>query len=483
MEENKHSKEVSSNGIHNAKVAHKENQHPVLHKVLDHVLTVVVCVAFYLLIPIFLPLSLAFRVYRAQIHKRLHARNKLTLMSGSDAMMQADTQENRMVINALLTMRGKLDIAAHQERCMERMVKARNDYGDLNFPKMGQYANQLLHRDVWMNETDFKIEEHLFIHPEQAPEDKSELGTFIGDICSRPLPACKSPWQILYLRTHEPDLFIALFRVHHIIADGISLVRMVTTCMTDDVPDMGVVKRFGTSTKWKKVAQLLYQGPLILLKSIAWPADHSVLHGATLSGQKLVMWSDPISLNLIKRIKNATATTVNDVVVSCLAGAFRNYFLKHQSTMPDDISAYIPVDIRPPHGRIVLDNQFSLVFLSLPLTSSNSMETLKKTQERMGAIKWMASTLLTWIAKKCSMVLSNVPGPSEPLHLLGNKIEDIMFWPPCMANVGLGVSIFSYSGNVRIGVLSDKNLLTNPDLLVQEFVKKVNELATELKLE
>ena len=52
-----------------------------------------------------------------------------------------------------------------------------------------------------------------------------------------------------------------------------------------------------------------------------------------------------------------------------------------------------------------------------------------------------------------------------------------------MCFAALGVSIFSYAGHVRIGVMADRAVLTNPDLLVQEFVKKVHQLANELKVE
>ena len=72
-----------------------------------------------------------------------------------------------------------------------------------------------------------------------------------------------------------------------------------------------------------------------------------------------------MDLDLIKRMKNATGTTVNDILMTCLAGGFHEYFNKFASHMPADILTYVPVDIRPPNAKLVLDNQFALVFLKV----------------------------------------------------------------------------------------------------------------------
>lgn len=433
----------------------------IILNVLDGIFVVATSVTFYLLLPFLLPISLIFRIYRNYVNDKLTERNgdSILLMPGLDALMATDSTENRLVINSLLKMKGDLNLDLVKKLTLQRMVDAKNDYGGKAFPKLTMFPNQLLHRDVWMEELNFNIDDHIFIHETKAPKDKRKLGTFIGDLCSSPLPSAKSPWQLVYLRSEDPkdDFYFLLFRVHHAIADGVSLVRMVVTKMADKVPAIAEVRRFGTRNKWKKYLTAAIVGPSMLLKRLAWPADHSILHGQKLSGQKIVAWSDAIELDLIKRMKTATQTTVNDVLMACLAGAFRSYFQKHQSSPPKDVSAYIPVDLRPPKGKIVLDNQFGLVFLHLPLDSESCLDTLKSTRDRMNAVKsspeplintltvrylnarmpkWLCSVFLTWMARKCTMILSNVPGPSEKLTIAGDTIDEIMFWPPGRNNVG-----------------------------------------------
>jgi hypothetical protein len=72
--------------------------------------------------------------------------------------------------------------------------------------------------------------------------------------------------------------------------------------------------------------------------------------------------------------------------------------------------------------------------------------------------------------------MTNVPGPREVLYLAGNPIREIFFWVPQSGRVGLGVSIFSYAGHVRMGVGTDAGLVPDPEAIVQGFQEEYEEL-------
>ena len=287
----------------------------------------------------------------------------------------------------------------------------------------------------------------------------------IGEICSTPLPVNKSPWQFIILNPGqghpECDKFhYAVFRLHHSIADGVSLVRVFLKHMVDQPSSEGSTRRFGTRHFMRKAIRAAFEGPHLLLSRLTRSADKNIVHGSRLSGVKSFSWSEPIDLELIKQIKNATGSTVNDVLVSCLASAFRRYFERYSTATPKDILAYVPVDIRPSSGKITLDNQFALVFLDLPLDEENPVETLRKTKRRMDRIKaspepvinalavtycmnrlpsWLSELAFDWTAAKSSLVLSNVPGPQKKLKIASTTLESMIFWPPQRTNVGKSV--------------------------------------------
>jgi hypothetical protein len=70
---------------------------------------------------------------------------------------------------------------------------------------------------------------------------------------------------------------------------------------------------------------------------------------------------------------------------------------------------------------------------------------------------------------KATAVMTNVPGPREPLYLAGQPIRGVMFWVPQSGRLGLGVSILSYNGQVTLGVASDLSLIPDPERIIAGF--------------
>jgi diacylglycerol O-acyltransferase len=77
--------------------------------------------------------------------------------------------------------------------------------------------------------------------------------------------------------------------------------------------------------------------------------------------------------------------------------------------------------------------------------------------------------LMQFFGAKSSLVLTNVPGPPQPLYLAGRRLDRIMFWVPQSGRLGLGVSILSYAGEVMVGVASDAGLVPDPERIVAGF--------------
>ena len=80
----------------------------------------------------------------------------------------------------------------------------------------------------------------------------------------------------------------------------------------------------------------------------------------------------------------------------------------------------------------------------------------------------MGRFLVDFYARKCSAVMSNVPGPQEPLTVAGSKIRAMLFWVPQRADIGIGLSILSFSGEVRVGLFADRALVDDPAELIDD---------------
>jgi WS/DGAT/MGAT family acyltransferase len=238
----------------------------------------------------------------------------------------------------------------------------------------------------------------------------------------------------------------------------------------------------------------------VLSKYMIMSSDPNSAFKGKLGVRKRVAWTEPMSLDKIKTVGRAISTaTLNDVLIATVTGAMRRY-LKSRNTRVNelDLRVTVPVNIRKPGTEFELGNKFSLVFLPLPVHLKDPILRLKEVKRRMDRLKTSPDPLINFallsvmgylppvLAKrasaffgnKASGVLTNVPGPRQPLYLAGQKIENFMFWVPRSGKIGLGISIFSYDGKVTVGVASDEGLMPDPEILLEGFEDEFNSLLT-----
>jgi len=88
----------------------------------------------------------------------------------------------------------------------------------------------------------------------------------------------------------------------------------------------------------------------------------------------------------------------------------------------------------------------------------------------------MQKPALELFSRKASAVLTNVPGPAEPLYLAGAKVREMMAWVPQTGSVGMGISIISYNGKVFSGLITDNRLVPDPRNVVADFRREFENL-------
>jgi diacylglycerol O-acyltransferase / wax synthase len=272
----------------------------------------------------------------------------------------------------------------------------------------------------------------------------------------------------------------------------------------------------GTRAAWKRGAELISapitvgdlvrggaRGAAALSRLALMPSDPpSVFRGAR-GTVKRAAWSDPIPLEEVKAMGRAMESTINDVLLAALAGSLRRY-QEERGGPVEDLRAFIPVNLRPLDEPIPreLGNRFGLVFLDLPVKEVEPRKRLRELKQRMDALKRSPEAALTFgmlgmvgmapaaveraavevLAAKGTLIMTNVPGPRNPVYLAGTKLAGLMFWVPQSGKVGLGVSIFSYAGQVTMGVSVDAGLVPDPHRLVIDFKDELRALASSAGL-
>ena len=463
-------------------------------------------------------------------------RNTQTLSNVDTAWLNLDEPTNMMMITGVMTFRKPINLDHLQAVIEHRWLK---------FDRFSQRLvrpNGAAAKPYWETDPYFDIRSHFHRIALPAPGDQEALQQMVSDLMSTPLDFSKPLWQF-HLVENYGDGCAIVARIHHSIADGLALIYVLLSLsdMTPDAPwpeadldleeddDGGIfsgalgalfrhsrslLRTAGTISgkvvrgSWStirdpnKAMRLAHSGAdagYATSRLLLRPDDPQTTFRGALGAVKKGAWSRPVPLKDVKRIKNATRTTVNDVLVSAMAGALRRYMLD-KGDEPLDFRTTIPVNMRTPQEMGQLGNKFGLVFLNLPISIADPLDRLAEVHVRMEELKRSAEAgvilatlnvvgmspsqvqdvIVSILARKASGVLTNVPGPPIPLFLAGREIEDIMFWAPQAGRLGLGISILSYAGKVYLGVATDVNIIPDPETVIKGFYEELDLLLTTI---
>ncbi len=248
------------------------------------------------------------------------------------------------------------------------------------------------------------------------------------------------------------------------------------------------------------VAGLVRDGRQLLRDAAAMalmPDDSRTLLKGHGSGRKVVAWCEPLPLEDVKAVSKALGASVNDVLLASVAGSIGNY-LRDMGDDPTgkDIRALVPVNLRPIEDAWQLGNRFGLVPLLVPVGIANPIERLQVVRARMTALKfgyqpllaygilgvsgllnlWGQQALSNLFLNKTTAVMTNVPGPTEPIRVYGATVRQNIAWVPSSGDVGIGVSIISYAGGVQFGLVTDHKLCPQPSRIIDRFAQEFDQL-------
>ena len=420
----------------------------------------------------------------------------LERMKPQDGMWLQDTPANLMVINSVLTV-DHMDLETLRRLWYERVVQAD---GGKRYPRFTKRVVTGPRGLCWQEHTAFDLTDHIFEAPGAAEiNSKEKLQDYVGDLASKPLPRELPLWQLHLIPELVPGVSAVITRIHHCMGDGIALVPVLFSLMDRDDPSVEAFAnpqppqvgagKSGRSKVAVGLAAALAGGPVLLGKAIA-PRDKSSMHGPKCSGEKRVAWTDEIDLGAIKALKNALGATVNDVLMACVAGAFRRYAEQHTGEPLKRFRVSMPVNVRWPTEPLLMENRFATVLLKLPAHIRDVRERVMATKKRMDRLKRsvepivmfgaqnillhalpsaVGRKLVNFYGNKTTCVLTNVPGPQVPLSVGGRRLRGMVFWVPQRDLIGIGVSILSFAGKLRVGVVADTALLPDPGDLIAAF--------------
>ncbi len=445
------------------------------------------------------------------------------------AWLRMDRPQNLMMICGVLQFRDRVSLARLRNVIGERF---------LSFRRFRQRAVEMSGMAFWETDRHFDIERHVVHTALPGNAGRKELQDLVSRLSTTPLDPARPMWQFHLVDNYAGGSAV-IVRIHHSYADGIALVRVMLS-MTDAAPNgppampfaprplrraepddvlgqllapfsgaMDTARKIGATILEKgvglwsdpsKAVALAGQGTALtaeIAKLVLMPQDsHTRFKGAPGIGKR-VAWADPLPLADVKTIGKALGASVNDILLSSVAGAIRAYLVdKGDAVDGVMIRALVPVNLRPMEKAYKLGNQFGLVFLELPIGIENPVERLYAVRANMNALKGsfqpvlalgllaamgaapkaLQEVLLYALARNATSVMTNVPGPQESLYLAGKRIESMMVWVPQSGDIGMGVSILSYHGAVQFGLITDRGMCPDPEAIIERFAGEFEKL-------
>jgi WS/DGAT/MGAT family acyltransferase len=389
-------------------------------------------------------------------------------------------------------------------------------------------------RPVWVDDPHFNLTYHVRHTALPRPGGEDELKRLAGRVFSQALDRSRPLWELWLVEGLQDGRFALLSKTHHALVDGVSGVD-IATVMFDTAPDPmpvappehgwqprplptgaqlladALVERATAPGEIARGVRAVFRGPrqvaamageaLIGLGATAWagvnaapPSPFNVRIGP----HRRFTWVQG-DLDAFKQIKNSLGGTVNDAVLTVVAGALGRYLRLHGHPTDDLVlKAMVPVSVRADVERGALGNRVAAMWAPLPVGLKDPIQRLLVIRRQMDGIKEsgqaVGAQVLTQLSgfapptimaqaarlqarqRLFNLVVTNVPGPQIPLYVLGRELEALYPMVPLALNTALGIAIMSYNGQLNFGLTADFDALADVETLAEELRSSIEEL-------
>ncbi len=426
------------------------------------------------------------------------------------AWLRMDSPDNLMVINGLLMFDEPMSREDFRSILEERLIRLHRRFRQRPVVKGGAY--------LWEELPQLDMGYHFTTLPGISENpDETEVRAAIGRLIPAPLDADKPLWRFFFIPVFGSGTAV-MVKVHHSYADGIALISVLDSIADQSVLHSSPAANFKFPKRQPRSGAALDKA-VFAVSSLAFYAgfsaawlyealrvslarpDSKTAYKRKLTPQKQVGWAPSLDIVEVKQISKAMGCTMNDVILGCVAGSLRRYLERIGEPVNGvRLRATVPVNLRPLDEALQLGNRFGLVYLDLPvgeptiqrrvLAVRRCMQKLKSGMQAqmsynvLGILGFFPRAVekffLDFFSSKASAVMTNVPGPAEPVFLKGKKLAKPMFWVPQSGGIGIGVSILSYDNKVEFGFVADAALVPDPQAMIDDFVDEFASIRREI---
>ena len=354
----------------------------------------------------------------------------------------------------------------------------------------------------WEPDGLFDLEHHVRRSALPQPGRVLELLALCSRLHSTLLDRKRPLWEMHLIEGLADGRYAAYFKVHHALVDGVSALRLLNRMMSPDPDERDMKPPWAALPRKRRqredgartdvardalrlVGETVGLGPALVRTvqraireqtgTMSLSAPKSMLNVPITGARRFAAQSWP--MERIRRVGKATDSTVNDVVLAMCAGALRRYLLGMDALPDSPLIAMVPVSL---HGEDTGSsdggNAVGTVMCNLATHVADPAERLvainRSMQEGKEALKSMtpmqillmsaigvsplailpALGLSGSVRPPFNLVISNVPGPREPLYWNGARLDGLYPLSIPLDGQALNITCTSYSHEIAFGL-------------------------------
>ena len=364
---------------------------------------------------------------------------------------------------------------------------------------------------AWVDDTSFDIRRHVRLASEPV-SDREDVLALAGKVMAERLDHTRPLWCIDFAGPFDDGRTALVMRIHHSLADGVTALRLLTKLLWDDgedgdpgvtvawdvEPEPGAARLLATGVgsrlrdlggalaggaraaasprRWRDTSRDLAALPGTLRREL-WPLGADTAFDRQIGGDRELAFTS-CRLEDLKRIEHAAGSDVkvNDVILAMVAGAIRRWLSTHHEHM-ETMRVQIPVSMHHrEESADTLGNRDSFLFCDLPISEPDPCVRLEAINAETRSRKehhdpdelysffhslshirplYRVASGLTSGPREFALSVSNVPGPREPVSLLGAHIAELYSAAEPADRHALRASAVSLAGTMSLGFCTD----------------------------
>lgn len=394
-----------------------------------------------------------------------------------------------------------------------------------------------LHHPVFVEACDFDLDYHVDRAELPAPGDFQELGRLYASLAGRCLDRRHPLWRITLVDGLDRGRQALILEIHHCLADATAIRstfsrlfsgedaqraipasvgpperapgqrRLVIDAMTDH--GWGLVRLPALIRKTKRGVAAIRQSNSESMIAVPRPYTDTPpcsLNAGFTSERRFARASLPLAD--VKLVKDIAGVTVNDVVLSIVAGALRDYLEQRHDLPGRPLVANVPVGLDGPDNPArAVGNRITSLVTSLATHVADPWARLqtisavtRESKRRLDLIgrqvggEWLdlvpPAIVCAAIQRSnrrrrshpehlhTNVTISNLRGPVRPWSFGSAVVEETYFTAPPNSGVGVTFAVWDYADTLLIGILSFADSVEAPAELAVGLSRSLRELVT-----